>query len=198
MAPILKMASQHAKHVMLRNSIKTLPMGFAKTPLSALKHHRFQGLISTSLRHTRGYQTSTGPPNGWGYTLFDCDSDLDIVDRISEEASDLGCEDLDLMFPKDQKHVVEMLNKDLLHTLFQRFLILDFRDRIVYLGALAMRLGVKIEEKDMQVLRESVGRVKMYDEAREQMRAALKGYNPAGGHPWEFSCEGPIDVEGGE
>ena len=197
MAPILKMASQHAKQVMLRNTIKSLPMGFAKTPLSALKHHRLQGLISTSLRHTRAYRTSTGPPNGWGYTLFDCDHDLDIVDRISREVGDLGSEDLDLMFPKDEKRVVETLNRDL-HQLFQSFLIQDFRDGVVYLGALAMRLGVKIGETDMQVLRESVGLVRMYDEAREQMRAALKGYNPAGGHPWEFSCPGPVDVDEGE
>ena len=205
MAPILKMASQHAKRFMLRNTIKTLPMRFAKLPLPALKPHRLQQPTSTSLRHTRPYWTSTAPLDGWGYTLFDCDYDLEIVAQISGEASVLANEpNLDLMFPKHENYVVEMLNAGLFHQLLQRFLDRDWRDGVVYLGALAMRLGVEIGEGDMGVLRESVGCVKMYDDAREQMRAALEGYNWRGGYCWQFSCLGALDtqvqsgMEGGE
>ena len=203
MAPILKMASQHAKGVIFRNTINTLPMMSARTSLPGLKHHRFQGPNSTSLRHTRTYKISTGPLDGWGYTLFDCDYDLDLVDSINQEASHLGCEDLDLMYPKDEKdkkNVVKQLDTNLFRLLLQRFLVKGFTERAVYLGALAMRLGVKIRDTEMQVLRESVGRVKMYDEAREQMRAALKGYNPEGGCPWDFSYLGPTETQwqGGE
>ena len=205
MAPILKMASQHVKSVMLRNTINALPMRSARTPLPAWKHSRFQGSNSNSFRHTRAYQTldyqtpayktPAGPPDGWGYTLFDCDHDLDIVDSISNEASELGIEHLDLMYPKDKKHVVERLNESLFHLLLHKFLYRESRDEVVYLGALAMRLGVRIRETEMRWLRESVGCVKMYDEAREQMWAALKGYNPEGGHPWKFSCMGPIETQ---
>ena len=205
MAPILKIASQHAKRFVLRNSIKTLPTSPARTTLSVLRLHRSQGSISTSLRHTRSYQTLSAPPDGWGYTLFDRDYDLNIVGSISYEAGVVANDsDLDLMFPKNERHVVEMLNAGLSHQLLQRFLDRAFRDGVVYLGALAMRLGAESGEGDMGVLREMVGCVRMYDEAREQMRAALKGYNPAGGYPWVFSCLGLLEeqwqggVEGGE
>ena len=205
MAPILKMASQHAKRFVLRNTIKTLPTNPARTTAPVFKRHRSQGPISTSLRHTRPYQTFPFPPDGWAYTLFDCDYDFDIVGDISHEASVVANEsDLDLMCPKNKKHVVEMLNAGLFHQLLQKFLDRDFRDGVVYLGALAMRLGAKIGDDDMSVLRELVGCVRMFEEAREQMRAALKGYNPAGGYPWVFSFSGVHEeqwqggVEGGE
>ncbi|KAM0801608.1 hypothetical protein BDR22DRAFT_962365 [Usnea florida] len=197
MAPILKMASQHAKRFVLRNTLKTLPTNTARTTLPVLKHHRAQGPISTSLRHIRPYQTFSAPPDGWAYTLFDCDYDFDIVGDISHEASRVANEpDLDLMCPKNKEHVVEMLNAGLFHQLLERFLDRDFRDGALYLGALAMRLGAKIGEEDMSVLRELVGCVRMFEEAREQMRAALKGYNPAGGYPWVFDCLGRLEEEG--
>lgn len=194
MAPILKMASQHAKRFMLRNTIQTLPMRFANLPLLALKHHRFQRPISTS-HHTRREDISVAPPGVWGYTLFDCDYDLEIAGRISYEASVLVNGQLELLFPEDPKVVAEILNEGLFHQLLERFLDREWNDEVVYLGALAMRSGAQIGEEDMRVLRETVGCVKMYDEAREQMRAALKGYNTAGGYPWGFSCLGLLEPQ---
>ena len=203
MAPVFKMASRYAKGFVLRNTIQTLPMSFARLPLPVLKHHRFQRPISTS-RHARREDISVAPPGGWGYTLFDCDYDLEIAGRISCEASVLANGQLDLLFPEDPKVVAEILNAGLFHQLLERFLDRDWDDEVVYLGALAMRSGAAIGEEDMRVLREYVGCVKMYDEARKQMRAALKGYNTAGGYPWGFSCLGLLeeqvqgDVKGGE
>ena len=203
MAPILKMASQHAKRFMLRTTIQTLPMRFANLPLPSLKHHRFQRPISTS-RHTRREDISVGPPGGWGYTLFDCNYDLEIASRISYEASVLVNGQLDLLFPEDPKVVAEILNEGLFHQLLERFMDRDWNDEVVHLGALAMRSGAQIGEEDMRVLSKFVGCVKMYDQAREQMRAALKGYNTAGGYPWAFSCLGLLeeqvqrDMKGGE
>ena len=160
--------------------------------MPALKHSRFQGSSLNSLRHARLYRTLSAPPDGWDYTLFDCDSDLGIGRDISYQARDVANQDLDLLFPKDKKQVAEILDAGLFHQLLQRFMDRDNREWVVYLGALAMRLGAKIGEEDMKVLRYMVGCVKMYDAAREQMRAALKGYNSAGGYPWVFSCMGPI------
>ena len=192
MAPILKMASQCVKSVMLRNNIKTLPMRSARTPLLAFNHHRFQGPISTSLRHTRLYRTLKAPPDGCDYTLFDCDYDLEIAGKISYEASVLVNGDLDLLHPKDEKQAAKILDAGLFRQLLQRFRDRDNREWVVYLGALAMGVGAKIGKEDMKVLRYMVGCIKMYDAAREQMRDALKRYNAAGGYPWIFSCMGPI------
>ena len=158
----------------------------------ALKQHQFQRPSSNSLRHTRPYRTLAAPPDGWDYTLFDCDSDLEIGRKISCEASHVANEVLDLLFPKDEKHVAEVLDAGLFHQLLQRFMDRDYREGVVYLGALAMRLGARIGKEDMKVLRYMAGCVKMYDAAGEQMKAALKGYNSAGGYPWIFSCMGPI------
>ena len=167
-------------------------MRAARISLPALKHSRFQGPSSNTLRPTRPYRTLRAPPDGCDYTLFDCDYDLEIAGRISYEASVIINEDLDLLFPEDEKQAAKTLDAGLFHQLLQRFMDRDYREGVVYLGAMAMGVGAKIGKEDMKVLRYMVGCVKMYDAAREQMRDALKRYKSAGGYPWIFSCMGPI------
>ncbi len=60
---------------------------------------------------------------------------------------------------------------------------------MIYLGALSMQLGAKIPEEDMQVLKETLDKVQMYDEAEEQMRTALRGYKNDG-VAWNFESLG--------
>lgn len=52
-----------------------------------------------------------------------------------------------------------------------------------------MQLGVKIGEEDMQVLRNTLPRAEMYDEARAQMQKGLDGYK-GDGEGWDFESLG--------
>ena len=69
----------------------------------------------------------------------------------------------------------------------------SWKHGIIYLGALAMRLGVKIDDKDMQVLRDTLPRAKMYDEAKAQMQKGLDGYKNDG-EAWDFESLGLEDT----
>lgn len=48
-----------------------------------------------------------------------------------------------------------------------------------------MLLGVKVSDEDMRVLRDTLPRTKMYDEAKAQMQKALDGYKNDG-EAWNF------------
>lgn len=61
-----------------------------------------------------------------------------------------------------------------------------------------MQLGVKISDKDMQVLRDTLPRTKMYDETKAQMQKGLDGYRNDG-EAWDFESLGlqeTIQVKG--
>lgn len=65
----------------------------------------------------------------------------------------------------------------------------SWKHGIIYLGALAMQLGVQIGDKDMHVLRDTLPRARMYDEARAQMQKGLDGYKN-NGEAWDFESLG--------
>lgn len=56
-----------------------------------------------------------------------------------------------------------------------------------------MQLGVKIGDEDMRVLRDTLPRTKMYDEARAQMQKGLDGYRNDG-EAWDFESLGLEDT----
>ena len=56
-----------------------------------------------------------------------------------------------------------------------------------------MQLGVKIGDVDMQVLRDTLPRAEMYDEARAQMQKGLDGYKDDG-EGWDFESLGLDDT----
>ena len=126
----------------------------------------------------------------WGYGLFKSDVDLDITEQISEEAGKLAHDpDFTFWYPENQTHVVDTLNAGLFHQLLDKFRAKNWKSGVIYLGALSMQLGAKIPEEDMQVLKETLDEVKMYDEAEEQMRTALRGYKNDG-VAWNFESLG--------
>ena len=56
-----------------------------------------------------------------------------------------------------------------------------------------MQLGVRISDQDLQVLRDTLPRAKMYDEAKAQMRKGLDGHKNDG-EPWDFESLGLEDT----
>lgn len=56
-----------------------------------------------------------------------------------------------------------------------------------------MQLGVKIGDEDMRVLRDTLPRTKIYDEARAQMQKGLDGYKNDG-EAWDFESLGLEDT----
>ncbi len=68
----------------------------------------------------------------------------------------------------------------------------------MYLCALAMQLGAEIDKQDMQVLKETLAKTSMYDEAKGQMEKAIEGYKS--GEKWDFGSKGVVETmqAGGE
>lgn len=56
-----------------------------------------------------------------------------------------------------------------------------------------MQLGIRISDKDLQVLRDTLPGAKMYDEAKAQMQKGLDGYKNDG-EPWDFESLGLEDT----
>ena len=56
-----------------------------------------------------------------------------------------------------------------------------------------MQLGVQISDRDLQVVRDTLPRAKMYDEAKAQMQKGLDGYKNDG-EPWDFESLGLEDA----
>lgn len=52
-----------------------------------------------------------------------------------------------------------------------------------------MQLGVKISDEDVLVLKKTLPRARMNDEAKEQMRVGLEGYKNDG-EAWDFKSPG--------
>lgn len=130
----------------------------------------------------------------WGYGLFQSDADLDVADDISDEAGRLA-NDPDFTFSHPENHdtTVTKLNGGLFHQLLEKFQTKNWKHGVIYLGALSMRLGVKIAEEDMRVLKETLTRVRMYNEAKEQMHKGLEGYK-SDGVAWDFKSPGVIET----
>ena len=130
----------------------------------------------------------------WGYGLFQSDADLDVADDISDEAGRLANDpDFTFLYPENHDAVVTKLNSGLFHQLLENFQAKNWKHGVIYLGALSMQLGVKIVEEDMRVLKETLTRVRMYDEAKEQMRKGLEGYK-SDGVAWDFESPGVIET----
>lgn len=126
----------------------------------------------------------------WGHGLFQSDADLDVQGEISDEAGRLANDpDFTLWHPDNHDEVVGKLNAGLFHQLLEKFQAKNWKHGIIYLGALSMQLGVKIAAEDLLVLKETLPRVSMYDEAKEQMRKGLEGYK-SDGEAWDFESPG--------
>lgn len=112
------------------------------------------------------------------------------MDEISSEASKLANDpDFTFWYPENKDEVVTKLNAGLFHQLLEKFQNIDWKHGIVYLGALTMQLGASISEHDMQVLRDTLRRTPMYDEAKAQMEKGLQGYKNDG-KEWNFKSPG--------
>ena len=128
----------------------------------------------------------------WGYGILQSDQELDIMADISDQAGKLTkIRNFSFWYPKDQDEAVRRLNAGAFHQLLQKFQTKKWKHGIIYLGALSMRIGVTISQPDMHVIRDSLKRVKMYDEARGQMEEALKGYK--NGESWNFAGLGLVE-----
>lgn len=55
-----------------------------------------------------------------------------------------------------------------------------------------MQLGVKFDNEDIQLLRETLAQTNMYPLTTEQIQMGLAGYKISGGEPWNF---GSMDLE---
>ena len=118
------------------------------------------------------------------------DADLDVIGDISDQAGQLANDrDFNFWYPNNREKVVEKLNARLFHQLLDKFRAKNWKHGIIYLGALSMQLGVKISDEEMLVLKETLPRTRMYDEAKEQMRVGLEGYKNDG-EPWDFKNPG--------
>lgn len=126
----------------------------------------------------------------WGYGLFQCDSDLDLVDEISY---DLAEEEISIGCPEDPKHVVEKLNSGAFHQLLTDYNAIGWKHGIVLLGAATMRLGGHSSDKDMDVLRATLPKTPMTDEAKAQMSKGLDGYKN-NGVEWDFGSKGLLET----
>ncbi|CAD6575576.1 MAG: hypothetical protein ASARMPREDX12_007382 [Alectoria sarmentosa] len=125
----------------------------------------------------------------WGYGLFQSDNELDTIEEINKEAGKLANDStLNLVFPENHSEIVAKLNAGLFHQVLD-----SWKHGIIYLGALAMQLGVRISDQDLQVLRDTLPRAKMYDEAKAQMRKGLDGHKNDG-EPWDFESLGLEDT----
>lgn len=126
----------------------------------------------------------------WGFGLFQSDNELDTMEEISSEAGRITHDpDFTFWYPENKPETVAKLNDGLFHQLVEKFQIKQWKHGIIYLGALSMQLGVKITEEDMQILRDTLKRVKMFGEAKAQMKKGLDGYKN-NGEEWDFGSPG--------
>ncbi|KAI9698105.1 MAG: hypothetical protein M1820_007613 [Bogoriella megaspora] len=125
----------------------------------------------------------------WGFYLFQSDHDLDTLAYLAREA---GVESL--YFPEDPKAVRETLEKDgKLSVMFDRWQERNEEDvfgitpkySTVILGAAAMTLGAKIEERHLQLLGCIYETAGLYEDGQRQMRDALARYKNDG-TPYDF------------
>lgn len=87
---------------------------------------------------------------------------------------------------------MEKLSAGLFHQLLEKFKAKNWKHGIVYLGALSMQLGVKFNDEEMLLLKETLPRTRMYDQAKEQMRLGLEGYKNDG-EAWDFKSPGVLE-----
>ena len=110
----------------------------------------------------------------WGLGLFQSDHDLDIMDELSDEA---GVDSL--YVPEDPAALRRALEKDgKLSSMIDKWETRGAGDGIgitpkysaVILAACAMKVGAKIEERHMQLLRNIYESCGLYEEGERQMK----------------------------
>ncbi len=121
---------------------------------------------------------------------------MDVVSDISARATNDPA--FTLWHPENPAHVAATLNASLFQGLLGSFRLMKWNHGIVYLGALAMQLGVEIGEQTMRVLKETLAKTSMYEEAKGQMEKAIEGYKS--GEMWDFGNKGVVETmeAGGE
>ena len=110
----------------------------------------------------------------WGYGLFQSDAELDFCSEICVEAATFAQDpELDLLYPEDPIPVVTKLNNGLLDQLLTYFVLAQWDHAVIYIGALALQLGAHISVPQNVLLRKTLKRTPMYDEAKAQMQKGL-------------------------
>lgn len=116
------------------------------------------------------------------------------MDEISEEAGRLANDpDFTFWYPENRDQVVEKLNAGLFHQLLEKYMAKNQKSEIIFLGALSMQLGVNISNEDMLVLKKTLPRARLYDEAKGKMRLGLEGYKNDG-EAWDFKSPGLMEM----
>lgn len=136
----------------------------------------------------------------WGYGLFQTDVELDLEWAMSVEVQEITKDpNFRFLFGDNEVAVVSLpfplqlpprklmtpiqvrqLNSGLFHTLLGKFRAAKRNYWVIYLGAFSMQLGATIQERDMQVLRETMQKTKMYVKAEWQMERAMSEYRNIG------------------
>lgn len=94
-----------------------------------------------------------------------------------------------------REEICTHLDSGLLDTLFDRYLNETYRQdyAIVILGALAMRLGARLNDAQLKVLWRLTFRVEMYKKGKDQMYEAIRNYKNDG-TPWQFDSPSWVEV----
>ncbi|KAL8785425.1 MAG: hypothetical protein Q9213_003355 [Squamulea squamosa] len=121
-----------------------------------------------------------------GFGLFEGDQDLDAAGDVDYEAQKITKDkNFTLFYPDDRDAVVAKLNDGLFEQLLQVLRKDRWNHGIIILAAMTMQLGGKIPKKDIADIRRRLGRMELFDEAKDQMRKGSKEYKN-NGEAWDF------------
>jgi len=130
----------------------------------------------------------------WGYGLFQSDSDLDVLDEISGDVGKrINEPDIHLYHPENRKHVIDKLDDGVFHQLLEEYQAKKWKHGVILLGAATMQLGGHVSEDDMNLLRTTLKKTPMHEEAKAQMQKGFDGYKNDG-TAWDFGSKGLIDT----
>jgi len=130
----------------------------------------------------------------WGLGLFQSDQDLDVLDDLSSDVGKLINEpDVSLYVPQNPEHLATKLNDGVFHQLLVGYQAQKWKHGVIFLGAAMMQVGGHISEDDMKILRTTLKKTPMYDEAKAQMQKGLTEYKNDG-TPWDFGSLGLDDT----
>lgn len=135
-------------------------------------------------------QTNVREMGAWGPLLFESDDHLDIVDKISADAK------IKLWYPEDPAAIKAELDSGKLADLFDSYDESANPITVVFLGALALQLGAKIRDKDLELIGIYVKdrEVARYlGEGKKQIELALKEYKNDGAR-YDFESAGVIET----
>ncbi|KAL8867035.1 MAG: hypothetical protein Q9198_008667, partial [Flavoplaca austrocitrina] len=140
----------------------------------------------------------------WGPGLYQSDTDLEILDLITDEAvrlmSDPEClrssmlpDSFTLRAPIDRVTTIQQLEDGLLHRLIGRFNHHRNQAAIVILGVVCMELGVRIAPEDMLSMMIALMKWDANKMKKDQVCQAFESYQNNGA-VWTFNGERAVEV----